>query len=437
MAEIRPFRGFRYGRGTDHLSALTAPPYDVISDTDSERLHAASPHNIVRVILGRERESDSEQDNRYTRARDHLRAWIHDGTLVEESAPALYVYDQTFRLRDASYTRRGFMSAVRLEPWGRGGIYPHENTMPGPKVDRLKLMRATGFNTSAIFALCDDADGAVQRLLQRTVNREPDAWAAESDDVQHRLWALTDADVIAEFTTALASLNIYIADGHHRYETALAYRDELRARGEKKDVTGADCVLMMIVPAQDPGMVILPTHRCVHGLKDFDAAKLWAKLGERFELTPATREEIVQLAEQDAGQSAGAVPVLVLGAAAGGQHRLLRLKHPREMDARAEAGRHRRHLDVTALHLLILEDILGIDAAALASQANVQYMRDASEAMRLAETGAGGVQAAFVLRPPSVQSIMAVSEAGERLPQKTTYFYPKLLSGLVLRRIVD
>ncbi len=433
MAEIQPFRGFRYGRGTDNLSALTAPPYDVISDADSERLHAASPRNIVRVILGRERESDSEQDNRYTRARDHLRAWIRDGTLVEESAPALYVYDQTFRLRDESCTRRGFVSAVRMEPWGRGGIYPHENTMPGPKVDRLKLMRATGFNTSAIFALCNDADGAVRRLLQRTVNREPDAWAAESDDVQHRLWALTDADVIAEFTAALASLNIYIADGHHRYETALAYRDELRARGEKTTVTGADSVLMMIVPAQDPGMVVLPTHRCIHSLKDFDAAKLWAQLGERFELTPATREELAQLAEQDAGQSADTV--LVLGAAAGGQCRLLRLKRPREMDARAAAGR--RHLDVTVLHLLILEDILGIDAAALASQANVQYVRDASEAMRLAETGAGGVQAAFVLRPPSVQSIMDVSEAGERLPQKTTYFYPKLLSGLVLRRIAD
>jgi uncharacterized protein (DUF1015 family) len=429
MAEIQPFAGVRYAVGDD-VSAVVAPPYDVITDEQSAALHHASGQNIIRVTLGRTASTDTNENNRYTRARDALETWLADGTLVPEEAPAIYIYDQLFAVDGVEYVRRGFLAAVKLERFGEGSIHPHEKTLPGPKKDRLELMRTTGFNTSPIFGLFSDNDSAVRDALNNATDREPDALATEPDGVGHRMWAVTDTALIERLQQALAPRSLYIADGHHRYETAVAFRDELREAG--RQVPGAEHVMMMLVPAEDPGMIVLPTHRCVYGLDGFDADTLLQRVQEHFDVVDATREAVVDIAKQE-----GRGPA-VIGVVAGGKYRLLTLKDTGAMDQRAPDHKASwRQLDVAALHLLILEDILGIDEEALARYTNVKYLRNAADAVGRAETGADGIQAAFILRPTPMEAIMAVSEDGERLPQKTTYFYPKLLSGLVMRRIID
>jgi uncharacterized protein (DUF1015 family) len=430
MADIKPFRGYRYYVGTD-ISAVTAPPYDVIPPQDVDVYYRREPHNIIRVILGKQYDGDAPDENRYTRARDALRKWIDEGAMRPEGAPAFYVYDETYTVDGIEYVRRGFLAALKLEPFGEGAVHPHEHTLPGPKKDRLELMRATGFNASPIFGLFGDKDGVVRENLSAVASRRgPDATAAEPDGVSHRLWAVTDEAVNERLVEALRGEAVYIADGHHRYETAVAFRDEVRATGQK--LPGAEYVLMMLIPAEDPGLIVLPTHRCVYGLPEVNAQDVWAKVEKHFEVVPATREAVIGLARQPEEGPA------VIGALIGGEFKILTLRDNTIMAERApKRAASWRELDVAALHLLILEDVLGIDQEALARYTNVKYVRDAGDAIGRAETGADGVQAAFIMRPTPIQTVMQVSEDGERMPQKSTYFYPKLLSGLVLRNLAD
>lgn len=435
MAQIKAFPGYRYDpRRFPDVSDVTAPPYDVIGAAQQQALYDRHEANIVRVILGREEAGDSDDHNRHTRARDTIRAWIDAGTLRAESDDALYVYDQTFTIDGAAHTRRGLFAAVKLEPFGEGGIHPHEDTLPGPKADRLSLMRAVAFNTSPIFAMYPDGNGAARQAIGEAARGEPDQRCVDPDGVTHELRAVTDGAAIAAIADRFHEKDLFVADGHHRYETAVTYRDACGATGD--GTHGADHAMLVLVAAEDPGLLAFPTHRVVHGIEDFSADALLADLGAHFSVREASREDVRAIAGEE-GAGRARFGLTLAGGGGAGRHFLLELTDATAMDARApdrKAGW--RALDVSVLHLLILEDLLGIDAAALARHENIRYVRDARKAVAQAADGADGAQAGFVMRPTSVRQVMDVSADGERLPQKTTYFHPKLLSGLVLRKIL-
>src|SRR5205809_2586108 len=276
MADIRAFRAFRYDLGrVGALGDVVAPPYDVIDPALQQALYDRSPYNVVRLILNKEEPTDTEANNRYTRAAGCLRDWQREDILVQDSARALYVYHQEFEVEGQRFTRKGFMTRVRLEPFGTGRIYPHEETLAGPKADRLKLFRATAMNLSQIFGLFPDPDGTVQAKLDAAVGRALPLQATDHLGVVSKLWPVTDQQVVSAVTGLMGPKPIFIADGHHRYETALKYLEEKKQAGE---VTSPDhpanFVLMMLVSMHDPGLIILPTHRLVSGIGALQAEQL-------------------------------------------------------------------------------------------------------------------------------------------------------------------
>ena len=434
---IEPLRGWRYDPARVDLAKAVAPPYDVIGEADQIELYGRDPHNIVRVILGRQFPEDVPTQNRYTRAAEHLREWRREGALRQD-APALYLYEQEFAAfaRDGGpvHVRRGVLARVRLSEWGRDGIYPHEKTLAGPKADRLELMRATHADTEPIFGLVADPGGRFSTLLSGLARRDAFAFdIPESDGCRNRLAVLDDPESLRRFEPFAANAVIYIADGHHRYETALAYRDEIRARrfpaGVAQPPHGAlDCdyILMLLVPDSDPGLVIHPTHRRVRDVSGFDAGRLLDGCRRFFDI-----ESFADADRLLAGLDE--VPEPAFGLALPDGLRRLRLKDPGAMARRLPAAAPAvRDLDVSVLHTLILEDLLGVDEAKLLAKENIDYTKSADEAMRAARLGDGGTQCAFLLRATRMDQLRAVADAGGVMPQKSTYFYPKALSGLVL-----
>ena len=276
MADLRAFRAFRYDMGrVGALSDVVAPPYDVIDPALQDALYERSPFNTVRLILNKELPTDNDHNNRYTRAAGFLRDWQSDGVLVQDSARSLYVYHQEFDVEGKRVTRKGFMGRVRLEPLGTGRIYAHEETMAGPKADRLKLFHATGMNLSQIFGLFPDEEGIVQQQLDAAVGRALPLEGTDHLGVVSRLWPVTDQHVVSSIVGLLGPKPVFIADGHHRYETALRYLEDRRQAGEVPDADAApNFVLMMLVSMSDPGLLILPTHRLVSGLPNLTAEQL-------------------------------------------------------------------------------------------------------------------------------------------------------------------
>ena len=281
MADIRAFRAFRYDLGrVGALSDVIAPPYDVIDPALQQTLYDRSPYNVIRLILNKEQPGDGDNENRYTRAAGLLREWQADDVLVRDSAQALYVYEQDFEVEGRRYTRRGFLARVRLEPFGSGRIYPHEETLAGPKADRLRLFQATEMNLSPVFGLYPDPDDGVMKQLQAGVGRSLPLQATDHLGVVSKLWPVTDQHVVSAVTGALGPKPVFIADGHHRYETGLRYLQERRAAGETDPA--AESILMMLVSMSDPGLIILPTHRIISGFPALDADRLASILGTAF-----------------------------------------------------------------------------------------------------------------------------------------------------------
>ncbi len=286
MADVQAFRAFRYDLGrVGALSDVIAPPYDVIDTGLQQKLYDRSPYNVIRLILNKETPADSEHNNRYTRSAQTLRDWQQDSIVVQDSARALYVYHQDFEVEGRRYTRKGFMARVRLEKFGSGRIYPHEETLAGPKADRLKLFHATAMNLSQIFGLFPDPEGTVQAKLDAAVGRALPLEAKDHLGVVSKIWPVTDQQAVSAVTGLMGPRPIFIADGHHRYETALKYLEEKKQSGEVKSPdAAANFVLMMLVSMQDPGLVILPTHRLITGLPGLKADRIQTLLSPHFEL---------------------------------------------------------------------------------------------------------------------------------------------------------
>ncbi len=284
MADIRAFRAFRYDLGrVGTLSDVVAPPYDVIDSSLQQALYERSRYNVIRLELNKELPTDNQMENCYTRAARFLRDWQTDGALTQDSARSLYVYHQEFEVEGQKHTRKGFFARVRLEPFGHGKIFPHEETMSGPKADRLRLLEATGMNLSPVFGLYPDAENAVQAQLDSLIARALPLEATDHLGVVSRLWPVTDQHIVSNIIGLLGPRPIFIADGHHRYETGLRYLEERKAAGEvPNDEAAPNFILMMLVSMSDPGLLILPTHRLVAGLSGLNCRSLEGYTGAVF-----------------------------------------------------------------------------------------------------------------------------------------------------------
>ncbi|WP_429884424.1 DUF1015 domain-containing protein [Geoalkalibacter halelectricus] len=442
MAKIVAFRGLRYNlqKITDP-NLVVAPPYDVITPDLQEDLYRRDPHNMVRLILGRINSKDTETDNRYTRAADEFYQWFDEGTLLRDAQPSIYLYDQEYSLEEGEVVRQGFLALTRLEDFSSGVIKPHEKTLTAAKADRLKLIRACAANLNPVFTIYSDPCCVLEALTRKERERAPDLTAADDDGVRHRLWQVTDPSLIAKAQCLIENKPLFIADGHHSYETAIGYRDEMREK--HPGFTGKELfnyVLMYFSNMEDKGMRIFPTHRLLCGLEGFDPAALLVGLSEFFHI------EQVQIA---ASSRAGRRQVReklkergrhghVLAFYCGGDTlHYLELKDDALMDRFFEekSPRTLRTLDVCVLHRLILEELLHLDPEAQESQAYLKYVRDIDEPFEAVL--AGEAQAAFLMNPPCLSEVRDVANAGEKMPQKSTYFYPKLLSGLVINPIVE
>ena len=434
MPDIRPFRALRYDSATIADPALVvAPPYDVIDAAEQERLLARHPANVVRLDLPREEPGD-EPDDRYRRAARTLAGWRSDGTLHKDPHPSIYVYEQTYRVpgTDVARTQRGFFARLRLDSFGTGsGVLAHERTLMGPREDRYKLLRATGVNSSPIVCLYDDRGGVGRPVLEAATARAADLDIIDDDVVRHRLWAVpADGDAaatVAPLLGAAAAGPVTIADGHHRYETALRYRDERRMSRSCEEDPAFDYVLALFLDTTAQPLTILPTHRIVRRLGDAGVADLRARLGELFEVRDATEETLRDQFEAG-GLASGGEGRFGLWTRAGGA--LLTARREVIEPFLPGGGTALRALDVTLLGAA-LERLVGIDADALVAGA-VAYTKSAAEAVESVGAGLDGSDAAFLLEPTPVASVLAVAADGDVMPHKSTYFYPKALTGLVI-----
>ncbi|HEX5478751.1 MAG TPA: DUF1015 domain-containing protein [Dehalococcoidia bacterium] len=427
MADARPFRALRYDGARIDPALTIAPPYDVISPEEQHELYARSPYNVVRVEYGETRADDTDADNRYTRAAADLQSWRREGVLVHDDEPALYRYRQEFDWQGAVHVRNAYFATVRLEEWEKGVVKPHEHTLSTPKEDRLKLLRATRTQVSPVYSLYRAKSGE---------RREPE-WGFEGTlladatvgDQRHVLSAITDPIECGIIMNYIADCDVYIADGHHRYETALNYRNEVRARsatwtGDEPE----NFVLMALTHAYDDGLLVLPTHRLLHVPAGDEQVK---RIARHFAIEDVSALSLADAIAKLAGVSGR---FLALGLRPGAQH-VLTLEGRAGIDAAmpAEQPDAWKQLDVSVLQYGILGDAFGIDDAALAAGQAVTYTQDAEAAAAAVERGEA--TCAFLINATPVDQVLAVADAGGRMPQKSTYFYPKLPTGLVMREL--
>jgi uncharacterized protein (DUF1015 family) len=434
VPQIRPFRALRYApESIGDIAAVVAPPYDVIGPEEHARLLARHPNNVVRLDLPTVEPGD-EPDERYRRAARTLAAWRSDGTLHKDPRSALYVYEQTYRVpeTDVERTQRGFFGRLRLEPFGpESGVLRHERTLEAPREDRYRLLRATGVNTSPVVALYDDATGTSSAVLATLASGEPAADVRDDDGVRHRMWIVEAdgplADRVSALIAAAGTGPVTIADGHHRYETALRYRDERRMSRSCEEDPAFDYLLALLLESTAEPLTILPTHRVVRGLGPDGVERLRAGLGELFDVRPASRAEL--LGEFEAALAAGGAGRFGLWTRDGGS--LLSARRAAFASDASAVPDAVASLDAWLL-AHALEHTVGLDAAAVEGGQRIGYTKSAAEALRLVDTNANGADAAFLLDPTPVQSVEAVARSGEVMPQKSTYFYPKALTGLVI-----
>jgi uncharacterized protein (DUF1015 family) len=429
MPDIQAFRGIRYDLGhVGSLSDVIAPPYDVIGPELQEQLYKQHPANVVRLILNRDEPGDDENNNRYARAARFLRNWRSEGLLYPEAQPAVYVYHQEFEYAGQTLIRRGFMARVRLERFGEGKIYPHEETMSGPKQDRLLLTRACRANLSQIFGLYPDPDNQAQDLLEAAIRDATPVVATDHLGVVHRMWPVTDAAVVAAVAVAMADKPVFIADGHHRYETACNYRDELAAAGKLTANHPANSVLMMCVGMNDPGMVVLPTHRLFRGLPAMSSADLIAKLGDAFTCRVAGEGSDLATTiweELEVNDDQGALGLYTSQDERWVVARITDAGRKRMAEVAPEHSTAWQGLGVSILHRLLIENLLGAK-----DLPKPTYVHLVDEVIEGVETGEYPLAA--LVMPATVDHIREISQHQERMPAKSTYFYPKLLSGLVI-----
>jgi uncharacterized protein (DUF1015 family) len=429
MAKIFPFRALRYNSQKVAVADVVTQPYDKISPSMQDRYYGASPYNLVRVILGKSDPGDSQENNVYTRAAANLRDWCADDVLVRDSEPSIYRYTQTFRVPgDASgavYERRGFIAAGQLEDYDQKVVFRHEQTLSKPKADRLNLLRETQSHFGQIFMLYSDPHETVDATLME--DRSPDVEVRDEYDVIHRMWKVSDAKTIAKVQAAMDDKKLIIADGHHRYETALNYRNEMRQRLDEGPEAPYERLMMTFVNMDAPGLVILPTHRVVFGVEGFDFSSALNQLKKYFDvedLGPTTSAKSATDRLRGAGKERTALLAVTRDSAY-----LLHALPNQQSNALAGQSAQQRELDVVQLHKLVLEGTLGMSEEDIRNQKHLKYVREPQEAIDEVRRGAN---VAFLMNPVRMEQVRDIAFGGEVLPQKSTDFFPKLLSGLTI-----
>jgi len=434
MADIRPFRGLRYNTSKVALSDVITQPYDRIHEAEQERYYALSPYNLVRIIQGKKTLWDTDAENVYTRARCYARTWLAEEILLRDPHPALYVLEQTYATPTGeTRTRRGVCAALRLTRFDKGIILPHERTLSGPKLDRLLLTRATETAWGHIFILYPDETNQVNSILQPYLESRTPQVAREQvveSTVEQRFWVVDDPGVIAAVVEEMApKRNLIIADGHHRYETALNFREEMRQKyPNHPQETAFNYAMVTLVSMSDPGLVILPTHRLIHSYERMSREEVRSRAAEYFDVTPVMDRVALEalLSRAEPGR-----PRFGLY---DGAYAILTLRDPgvleRLLPERAPAW---RTLDVTVLHELFIERVLGIDKTAVERKENIDYLRDPQPGYEA--VAKGKAQFLLLMNPTRIEQVRACTAAGEKMPQKSTDFYPKVVSGLVMMSV--
>jgi len=496
MATVIPFKGLRYNpEKTGDLAQVVTPPYDVIDAAAQDRYYKRHPYNIIRLEYGKTLSEDNETGNRYTRSAADFSAWLKENVLTPEAKPALYLYEQEFTVGGEKKIRSGFICGVKLEPYEKGIVLPHEETMPKHKADRLELMRACKANFSPIFSLYADKEKKVDSSLREAVKgAAPDVNFTDENGDVHRMWVVTDADTISKVQHAMAEKRIFIADGHHRYETALNYKKEREAQGGDWSGNGAvavissccttpdgnmscssesepayNYVMMTLVNLYDPGLVVLPTHRLINNVTGLDKDRLLEQLKENFTveeycLAPdrSNFQELLRLIEKQGQACCCDGQNLVSGCNRdetksstsedhtqrtaphhhvfglyAGENKLYLLSLKKEKALSQMMPQEKSHawqeLDVSVLHTLIIEKYLGICGELRAKAEHITYTREEEGALSAVDEGE--YQFAFFMNPTLVEEVTEVAGIGEKMPQKSTFFYPKLITGLVVNRL--
>jgi uncharacterized protein (DUF1015 family) len=444
MAEIFPFRAYRYNAARVDPGKVLTQPYDKITPAMAEKYAAASPYNLIPVEKGKVLPGDTPGTNVYTRAAKALEDWIRGGVIVRDATPSLYAYFQEYTVPETTdrRVRKGFIALGRLEDYSSGIVFRHEQTLSGPKADRLELLRRTRTHTGQLFMLYSDAAARVDALLDVSARGVPEVEVRDEYEVVHRLWPVTDAKVIETIQNEMEDKKLVIADGHHRYETALAYRNECRARAGRVDRNAPyEKVMMTLFNTKGKGLTILPTHRVVANVTGFSFERFRSALADAFDwrsypFAGATnRSEAYKTFRTDLagrGKEQRAIGVY----AGGGSFYLCLLKKQADLEALLPGvSAAQRQLDVVLLHRLILERGLGITPDAVKTEKNMIYEREMDTA--IAEVDQGRAQICFLLNSVSVETVAGMAMAGEVLPQKSTDFFPKLMSGITMYRLEE
>jgi uncharacterized protein (DUF1015 family) len=436
LAEIRPFQGVRYNQElTGELAKIVCPPYDVIDPRLQQELYRRSPYNFVRIEAGRELAQDTNTDNKYTRSAATLAQWLKEGILVTDPVPAVYLHDHYFSYEGKEFRRRAVIVGVRLEEWDKKVVRPHEGTLAEYKGDRFSLLWALGTNTSPILALFQDRGGGVAELLAKAGESQPIADFGEADGERHELRAITSPEIINQLAGYLADSRLYIADGHHRYESALSFQRERRASSSAKGDEAYDFVMMALVDFADPGVLILPPHRLVGGIPRAALSQLPAQLRSLFDIEelPLDAPDVWDKVDRLLAAGGSDDVIFALFGLNEGRFTILKLRDfttASQMIPYFHSALYKK-LDVSVLDHVILEEFLGLGSGG--EGAIIAFSYDGREAVnRVLEQE---YQLAFLLRPIKPGVIKAVADADDRMPRKSTYFYPKAPAGLVLYRL--
>jgi len=434
--QIKPFKAYRFNPAVvGEANNCIAPPYDVISDRQQEQLYEKSEFNIVRIIKGKISASDNAQENQYTRAADYLESWISEGALKQDSADAIYAYVQDFEIAGKQFQRYSFIALAKLEEFGKI-VKPHEQILEKPMIDRLNLKKATSADLGLVFMLYEDQDKVAEKIISRAAQGQPDIDFVDEQDVRHRLFMINDEQDIEEITSMMNDKSGIIADGHHRYTTGLTY-------SKQSDNPAAKYQMLAFANTDQDGLIVLATHRIVGNLENFDFPKLIENLEETFQVTEhkfaeaktKCRAKQKMLEQMRAEHEKEKIAFGIYGG--NNAFYVAVLKDKNAIDKAApEMSKAWRTLDLAVLHKLILEELLGIDRELLSKGENLQYVKDTPNAIddSIAHVDAGVKQAAFFTNAVTIKQLKMVTDAGERMPQKATYFFPKLYSGLTIHK---
>ncbi len=437
MADIIPFKGIRYNKEKiKDLNPVMTPPYDIISSAQQEMYYNRDEFNMIKLDLVKELPTDTERDNRYTRASNTFTQWLSNKVLVEEGQPSIYFYEVSYTKYGPEKTMKGFIALCRLEEFGKGKVVPHEYTLSKPKSDRLNLLRSCQANFSLIFSLYSSREGNINKTIEgRLQGAAPDIDVVDDNGDRHRLWVVSDPAVIGTVQNEMKEKTVYIADGHHRYEASLNYRNEVR---QKSGEGPHDYIMMFFANMDEPGLTVLPTHRLIFGVSDDLIFSLYDSLTKYFRIRDFEFSSVSESGARrqlaDAIKKAGPQDHY-LGMYIKGENKysLLELKgEDTLLDIQSDRPLSWRRLDVSILQSLILEEILGFSEESISRQENLCYVKDFDESIRKVRDEE--YQAAFLLNATKIGEIKDVTETGERMPQKSTYFYPKCLTGLVINK---